>query len=310
VDECGQFPTRGAWRPAAFGHRIPAPADVDADRSIARSRERRAAKSSRPHLPESRLRPAPEPPTMHVEPLEKLPRSVREFLSHYSMIVLSILTALALEQVALRLEHRHEGQRSKEEIELEIATNRKAVEDALAITVQNEKVWDDLLSRTVAEVRSGQPTDASLVDHLREASHNFRDALPPLKTTAWDAAISDHSVNYLAHEDLTRYSEIYASQRLFSQAMWDMLRDSAARDLAAISLGVTLGKADATTTVATLNSRLRTIGIVQSQLMQLDDVLKGSDGAGNGGEPATGASAATSGGSAPQAAAASAAASH
>ena len=38
---------------------------------------------------------------MHAEPLEKLPRSVREFLSHYAMIVLSILTALALEQVAL-----------------------------------------------------------------------------------------------------------------------------------------------------------------------------------------------------------------
>ena len=33
---------------------------------------------------------------MHVEPVEKLPRSVREFLSRYAMIVLSILTALAL----------------------------------------------------------------------------------------------------------------------------------------------------------------------------------------------------------------------
>ncbi len=33
---------------------------------------------------------------MHLEPLEKLPRSVREFLSHYAMIVLSILTALGV----------------------------------------------------------------------------------------------------------------------------------------------------------------------------------------------------------------------
>ena len=212
---------------------------------------------------------------MHVEPLEKLPRSVREFLSHYAMIVLSILTALALEQVALRIEHRHEGQRAKEEIELEIATNRKAVQEALAITSQNEKTWQDLLARTVAEVKTGQATEEMLVGHLREASHNFRDSLPPLKTTAWDAAISDHSVNYLAHEDLTRYSEVYATQRLFSQAMWDMLRDSAARDLATISLGVTLGKAEATSTIATLNSRLRTISIVQSQLMQLGDELKG-----------------------------------
>ena len=215
---------------------------------------------------------------MHLEPLEKLPRSVREFLSHYAMIVLSILTALALEQVALRIEHRHEGQRAKEEIEQEIATNRKAVEEALALTSQNARTWSDLLARTVAEVKAGEATDQSLVGHLREAARSFRDALPPLKTTAWDAALSDHSVNYLAHEDLTHYSEVYASQRLFSQAMWDMLRDSAARDLPAISLGVTLGKADGTSTVATLDSRLRTIGIVQSQLGQLADVLKGQEG--------------------------------
>jgi len=152
-----------------------------------------------------------------------------------------------------------------------------AVQEALAVTSQNERTWQDLLARTVAEVKAGQATEETLVGHLREASQSFRDSLPPLKTTAWDAAISDHSVNYLAHEDLTRYSEVYATQRLFAQAMWDMLRDSAARDLAAISLGVTLGKAEATSTVATLNSRLRTISIVQSQLMQLAGELEGRD---------------------------------
>src|SRR4051812_28792285 len=206
-----------------------------------------------PSVCQNRGSPAPRKRLiMHLEPLEKLPRSVREFLSHYAMIVLSILTALALEQVALRIEHRHEGQRAKEEIEQEIAANRKAVEEALVLTSQNEKTWAGLLARTVAEVKAGEATDQTLVGHLREAGSSFRDALPPLKTTAWDAALSDHSVNYLAHEDLTHYSEVYASQRLFSQAMWDMLRDSAARDLPAISLGVTLGKADATSTVATL----------------------------------------------------------
>ena len=64
---------------------------------------------------------------MHVEPLD----SVREFLSHYAMIVLSILTALAQAQVALGMEHRHEGARAREEIEQEISSNRKAVDEAL-----------------------------------------------------------------------------------------------------------------------------------------------------------------------------------
>ena len=213
---------------------------------------------------------------MHVEPLEKLPRSVREFLSHYAMIVLSILTALALEQVALGFEHRHEGARAKEEIEQEIASNLRAVEEALQITRENEKDWGVLVARTVADVRAGQSTDESLEATLKEAGHKFRDALPTLKTTAWDAAISDHSVNYLAHEDLVRYSELYATQRLFAQAMWDVIRDSAARDLSTISLGIALGKPDPRATVATLNARLRTIGIVESQLSQVEAVLKGA----------------------------------
>jgi len=57
--------------------------------------------------------------------------------------------------------------------------------------------------------------------------------------------------------------------------MWDVLRDSAVRDLSALSLDVELGKPDPRTTVATLNSRLRTISIAESQLTQLDAVLEG-----------------------------------
>jgi cell division protein ZapA (FtsZ GTPase activity inhibitor) len=106
---------------------------------------------------------------MHLEPLEKLPRSVREFLSHYAMIVLSILTALALEQLALGIEHRHEGARAKEEVEQEIASNRKMVEEALQITRENKRDWEALFARTVADVRAGQSTDESLEATLRDA---------------------------------------------------------------------------------------------------------------------------------------------
>jgi len=212
---------------------------------------------------------------MHVEPLEKLPRSVREFLSHYSMIVLSILTALALEQVALRLEHRHEGQRAKEEIEQEIAANRKAVEASLALTRTNAAAWDALLKRTLVDIKSGQGTNETRMATLREAGALFRDALPSLKTTAWDAAISDHSVNYLDHDLLTRYSEVYASQRMFTQAMWDTVRDTAIHDLAGITQAYYLEKAEPASTLTVLNERMLVIHVMESQMAQLDDALKG-----------------------------------
>ncbi len=216
---------------------------------------------------------------MHLEPLEKLPRSVREFLAHYSMIVLSILTALALEQAALSLEHRHEGSRAKDEIEQEIASNRKAVEASLQATRTNAEAWSALLRRTVAEVRSKQGTNDSRLATLVASEPLFRDALPSLKTTAWDAAIADHSVNYLDHEVLSRYSDLYASQRLFSQAMWDTLRDNGVRNLSEITLAVYMQKAEPEATIRTLDTRLLTMRIIESQLSQLETALRNTTGA-------------------------------
>lgn len=232
---------------------------------------------------------------MHVEPLEKLPRSVREFLSHYAMIVLSILTALALEQVALRIEHRHEGQRAKEEIEQEIVANQRMVEASLAVTRANSDAWDALLKRTITDAKNGQGDNDSRIATLVEAERLFRDAVPPLKTTAWDAAISDHSVNYLDHEQLTRYSALYATQRFFSQAMWDTVRDNGQRNLSAITRQIALEKADPDQTVIALNDRVLTNHIIMSQLSQLGRVLDGGDGdeagaAASASAPASGAS--------------------
>ena len=215
---------------------------------------------------------------MHVEPLEKLPRSVRDFLSHYAMIVVSILTALALEQVALGLEHRHEGQRAKEEIDQEIASNRHAVEKSLKVTQENAAAWSALLRKTVTEVQDGTGTNDSRVATMKAATRQFHDDLPSLKTTAWDAAIADHSVNYIDHGTLTRYSELYASQRMFSQSMWDTLRDGGIHNISDIALAVYVNKADATPTIATLNNRMLTIRIIESQLTQLDAALKEAAG--------------------------------
>jgi hypothetical protein len=220
---------------------------------------------------------------MHVEPLEKLPRSVREFLSHYSMIVLSILTALALEQVALGMEHRHEGRRAKEEIQQEIASNRAVVEASLKATRENAQAWGALYARALADIKSGASTDESRVAALRDASGLFRDALPSLKTTAWDAAISDHAVNYLDHADLTRYSELYTFERLFQQAMWDTLRDSGVHDLSSLSMAVAMGKATPDQTITVLNSRLRTLEILESQMAQIGEALKQAGGEEAGG---------------------------
>jgi hypothetical protein len=210
---------------------------------------------------------------MHLEPFEKLPRSVREFLSHYAMIVLSILTALALEQVALGIEHHHQGERARHEIIQEIEANRRAVEESLTVTRDFVKVWRDLLHQTVDSVNAGKSTNESLLATIEQARQHFGDSMPALKSAAWDAALSDHAVDYLEHEELTRFADLYASQRFFSQALWDIGRDSATRNLSDISLPTLLGKADPLATITILNSRVRALGIMESHLTQLDAAM-------------------------------------
>jgi hypothetical protein len=211
---------------------------------------------------------------MHVEPLEKLPRSVREFLSHYAMIVLSILTALALEQAVLGLEHHHQGERARHEIEQEIESNRQAVHESLLVTRNYARAWEAMLARTVADVKAGQSTNESLLATIAQARGQFGDSTPALKTAAWDAALSDHAVDYLAHEEVTRFADLYAVQRFFSQALWDTTRDSAARNLSDISLPTLLGKADPVATITMLNSRVRALRIMESQLSQIEQAME------------------------------------
>ena len=226
---------------------------------------------------------------MHVEPLEKLPRSAREFLSHYAMIVLSILTALALEQAVLGIEHHHQGERARHEIEQEIEANRHAVHESLATTRDYAKVWEAMLDKTVAQVNGGQSTNESLLATIEEARRHFGDSMPALKTAAWDAALSDHAVDYLQHEEVTRFADLYAFQRFFSQALWDTLRDNLSHSLSDVSLPQLLGKADPMATIAMLNTRVRTLRIMESQLAQMDQAMGVALNAAAPAEPASAA---------------------
>jgi hypothetical protein len=210
---------------------------------------------------------------MHIEPPESPLRTFKEFLSHYAMIVLSIVTALALEQAALSWEHAREGARAKAEIEREIAENRTATREALERTRTNLKDWQGLLATAVAaSAVPGAAPDKRLAV-VAGAMSKFGDAIPPLKTTAWDAAIASHAVDYLDHADVARYSEVYASQHFFSTATWDVLRDGALRNLATLTLAQARGDIDANELVATMNWRVQTLTIIAADLGQLAQVL-------------------------------------
>jgi hypothetical protein len=212
---------------------------------------------------------------MHFEPPETPLRTLKEFASHYAMIVVSILTALALEGMALSWEHGREGRQARAEIEQEIAANEAEISEALALTRRNAQQWRGLLQRVADDEKAGRGTDASRTAILREAKGAFADAIPSLKSTAWDAAIASHAVTYLPHAELARFSEIYTSQGVFSASMWAVLRDGALRQISAIELATTTGTADAKETLELLSGRITALQVIESDLAQLDAVFKG-----------------------------------
>lgn len=210
---------------------------------------------------------------MHVEPPEGPLRTLKEFLSHYAMIVLSIVTALALEQVAVGMEHSREGARARAEIEQEIGENRAQVEESMKATFANLDAWRALMDSAAADLASGKGTPERRLALVHDAMHKYGDALPALKSSAWEAAVAAHTVDYLGHEDLARFSDIYTHQRFFGDGMWEVLRDGALRNLSTLTLAQARKDVDPNELLATLNWRVQTLSVIASDLAQLKRVL-------------------------------------
>ncbi|MDP9108805.1 MAG: hypothetical protein M3N23_07025 [Pseudomonadota bacterium] len=211
---------------------------------------------------------------MHFEPPNKTIGSIKEFALHYAMIVLSILTALGLEQALVTVHHKSEARQAKSEIEHEIAENEKAVGDAIVQTKANLTIWKNLLEKGRLQYVSGKSDPPQSQALLQEALANYSDALPALRTTAWDAAFANQSVTYLDTADLRRFSDLYAVQKFLTQASFSLAVDSASRNFNELTLAIATNSGDPRQTVEILNGRVILISIINSHLAQLNNAYK------------------------------------
>lgn len=200
-------------------------------------------------------------------------RSVKEFASHYAMIVLSILTAVTLEQAAIYVHHRAEARITKTGIEEEIQENRQRVAAAAKEVDDTLRVWRALKTRGVAQLKAQNSTVDERLQLLREAANNYRDGLPSLRTNAWDAALANQSINYLDEKDLKRFSEGYSAQKFFSQTTVSLALDGTIRNLSDLGVAVSTGSVDPLDNVRILDWRVRTLTMIQSNIVQLDKAL-------------------------------------
>lgn len=150
---------------------------------------------------------------MHFE----VPKSKRlkEFGGEYVMIVISILTALALEHTVQAIHHKQLAHEAAEKIESELRLNAREIDKVLA---HNERDLKEI-KRVRAELVQGivdKVPDNVLMAHFKtdwKSGIVLSINTPTLRHEAWDAAVANQAVTWMPDEQLQRYVTAYAAVR-------------------------------------------------------------------------------------------------
>lgn len=151
---------------------------------------------------------------MHFEVPRVRVHSFREFAQHYFMIVLSILTALGLEQWIEHAHHRHAAEQASAQIETELHGTLDSIHGALASNARQLAPLQALKAAISDDVGHGLP-DAQINQHIRALKDDFVLSVswPSFATQAWDVAVANQSATWIDIDRLHRYAAAYAAQR-------------------------------------------------------------------------------------------------
>ncbi|MFC5743090.1 hypothetical protein [Dyella tabacisoli] len=213
---------------------------------------------------------------MHFEvPKTKL-HSFKEFTKHYLMIVLSILTALGLEQWIERTHHDHAAAFAGQQIEAELRANLVSVQTSLQNNAEHLKPLQQMNETLTQDIKNGV-SNITINQHIQAAKDQFRLSLdwPTLASQAWDVAVANQSATWLNVADLRTYATAYAAQR--DAAAW-MTHDSTlflnAPRMATLRTELNLGvNVEPVEFVAVLQQMIGTASQTQSHLQQMEAQL-------------------------------------
>lgn len=151
---------------------------------------------------------------MHFEVPRVSMHSIKEFASHYLMIVVSILTALGLEAMIENAHHRHAAESAQRSIEAEIRLNLAGVRSSIDANRERVKPLadlDDSLSQAFAQ-RTPEAQLSARISERVKAGIDLGLFVPTLRHEAWDVAVANQSVGWIEPEALARLSAAYSEQ--------------------------------------------------------------------------------------------------
>lgn len=139
----------------------------------------------------------------------------KAFGGEYLMIVISILTALAIEQGAEAIHHSAEAAEASEKIDAEIRANIDDISKARAHNKLEGNKVATVRNAFLADIKSGV-ADTVLkqrLDNEYKVAFSISVRMPTLRREAWEVAVANQAVSWMSAEKLKRYSVIYAHMR-------------------------------------------------------------------------------------------------
>lgn len=142
-------------------------------------------------------------------------KTFKEFSGEYLMIVISILTALALEQGFEAWHHRHLAHEASVKMNTELRSTVSEVDKALEHNEKKRKALHQVREQLAAGIRT-KTSDAELMKrYAQEWAEMMRLDLdmPTLHREAWEAAVANQSVTWMPREKLENYAGAYGAIR-------------------------------------------------------------------------------------------------
>jgi len=150
---------------------------------------------------------------MHFELPQGKIQSLKAFGGHYLMIVVSILTALALEEWVQHIHRNQSGRQAEAQIVAEIRENLVQVRQSIAENVERRKPLVELANRIIAALKAGEPDVRIRAEIIGPAGRpGIGISWPHLRHEAWDVAVGDQSAANIDQATLKRISSVYSAQ--------------------------------------------------------------------------------------------------
>lgn len=220
---------------------------------------------------------------MHPQEIHAPPRSFGEFVRAYAMIVLSILTALALEQGVVTWEARQRAAASGARITAELRANADELRRAIAANESAVTLARALNQFLLGELAKPTPDQPALQKRLEDAfGPTMAFIIPTWRHDAWDAAIADQSVGHMPPADLHRFAEAYAAGEDLKDLSHLMFGAAFLEQVADLDLDVKLGHAQVRPAAQVMAHALVSASLLIRSQKDLAALLSGPGGASAG----------------------------